>query len=199
MFKDLFRKKTAEEKFWSWFKNCEELYFRFEIDRDRLFGLLNKELTKIHSDLVFEFGPVENGKREFVISANGIKSAFPFVISLAESAPPLEKWTIIRFRQGRGPSEISYGSVQLDSSDIYFEHAVDNDKIGIRLHIKDYVDNPEWGMAIFIILDSTIGEYNTEMRISWIEKTRLDESRISSLKPLSDLPRIIDQLKIALN
>jgi len=38
--------------------------------------MLASEMHKVHPDLTFEFGPVEEERREFVITAGGIKGAF---------------------------------------------------------------------------------------------------------------------------
>lgn len=65
------------------------MLFHFETDQEKTFDKLSAELKKANPDLTFEFGPVENGKREFVISAAGIKTAFPYVESLFNSAPKL--------------------------------------------------------------------------------------------------------------
>src|SRR5438128_2325080 len=98
---------TAQE-FWNWFVRQEEL-FTFdpdnETEREKLFDRLAIELQKIHPNLTFEFGPNEP-RREFIISADGIKRAFPAVASLVEAAPPLDRWQVIAFRPRRIPLNI---------------------------------------------------------------------------------------------
>src|SRR6187399_703219 len=94
--------KSKEEKFWKWFQANEARLFDFERDQDRVFAELGPAMKKVHSNLTFEFGPKKDGQREFVISADGIKDAFPAVIALADKAPELPRWNIIKFRQRRG-------------------------------------------------------------------------------------------------
>ena len=68
---------TPENKFWNWFINNQDMLFNFEKDTETVFEKLSFQMNKVNSDLTFEFGPIQaSGKREFVISAGGIKSAF---------------------------------------------------------------------------------------------------------------------------
>src|SRR4030095_14054404 len=89
---------TPEEDFWKWFENNEAALFDFEKDQEAVFDRLAAALHRVHPDLTFEFGPKHDNRREFVISADGIKDAFPKVISLHTAAPRLPRWTFIRFR-----------------------------------------------------------------------------------------------------
>ena len=68
---------SKEALFWRWFQANETRLFDFEKDQDRVFNELQMQLHRIQPSLTFEFGPKEEGKREFVISADGIKDAFP--------------------------------------------------------------------------------------------------------------------------
>ncbi|MED3729634.1 hypothetical protein ACT6P6_23675 [Priestia endophytica] len=94
------RKLTAKE-FWTWFEqNCEDY---FQLDKDKygiLFNRLASKLSRYHPDLVFEFNAeIDKGRRESIIRADGITSAFPAVMRLVEAALPLEKFNVIAFRQ----------------------------------------------------------------------------------------------------
>jgi hypothetical protein len=86
---------TAQEKFWSWFLQHEPELFDFnpdqEAERERIFEQLASELRKVDPDLVFEFGPKEP-RREFVVSAGGLKRAFPAVTKLVDASPGLDRW-----------------------------------------------------------------------------------------------------------
>ena len=194
-------KKTAESKFWDWFTDHQDLYFSFENNQEKLFADLNKQLARIDKNLTFEFSPVfENDKREFVISADGVKDSFPVVKKLVENAPDLANWIIVAFRQPRNDfSKIELNNIKLDVADVFFRFAKDKGKIGIELNIKGYEDTPDWTAAAFIILDSLLGEYDTEMSLSWIDKKALDERDIEQLFPLKELPVIIHQYMLEMN
>ena len=101
LFNFSFGQSSKEQAFWKWFKTNEARLFEFEKDRDKVFADLRAEMHKIKTGLTFEFGPDNDGVREFVISANGNKAIFPFVISLADKAPSMPKWKIIKFRPRR--------------------------------------------------------------------------------------------------
>lgn len=97
-----FSNKKANDKFWNWFKDNSDNYLNLEQDQDTLLKNLRGALDKVNPDLVFEFSPIlDDGKREFIISADGMKSIFPIVKALVNGAPQLDKWHIIAFRQPR--------------------------------------------------------------------------------------------------
>ena len=59
---------------------------------------MQSQLRKRNDVLAFEFSMnIDDGKREFIISADGILSAFPDVIQLVDSAPNLDQWAIAAF------------------------------------------------------------------------------------------------------
>jgi len=186
-----------EQKFWNWFSENQNLYFDFEQNQAELFDRLHKKLNEVNENITFEFSPKSgSGKREFVLSADGIKSSFPSVTKLVESAPSFDNWIIVAFRQPHLEcNQIHYKDIRLYAEDTYFRYAKDNRKIGIELNIRNYQDNDDWGVAIFLLLDTILGEYDTEMMLSWIEMKKLDENEIEKLYPVKELPSIISEHK----
>jgi hypothetical protein len=92
--------------------------FDFERDQDRIFDRLAAEMHKVDHDLTFEFGPKENGKREFIISADGNIRTFPKVETLYAAAPVLPHWTIIKFRPRRAPFDITFGNKTVRAAEV---------------------------------------------------------------------------------
>jgi hypothetical protein len=182
----LFGQQNKEDKFWDWFVKNENTYHsqieNLEI-RESIFDKLSKHLARIHPDLAYEFSPIlENGIREFTISADGIKDQFPIVKQLIEKAPTIANWKFNAFRQ-RVPGNdltIEYPSFKIGYSDLYFRFSDKNDQLGIELNIKDFKDNGETKNAIYILLDGLIGEYDVTMGIDWIEWVKLDESNMEN-------------------
>ena len=71
---------SKEQTFWSWFQRNSDTLYHFERDRQRIFDQLAAEMHRVNPELTFEFGSVlDDGAREFVISAGGVKTAFPAV------------------------------------------------------------------------------------------------------------------------
>ena len=193
----IFNLKTKEQKFWDWFSERSNQYFDFDKDQERLFNELNLRLNKINEDLTFEFGPIsQNKQREFIISADGIKKSFPDVIRLVAVAPEFSNFKIIAFRQPHLDfTQINYKDIQLEFKDVFFRYGKDSGKIGIELNIRGYQDNNDWGTASFILLDTILGEYDTEMNLSWIDRKELNESELLKLLPITDLPKIMADYK----
>ncbi len=63
------------------------------------------------------------------------------------------------------------------------------------MYIKNYQNNNDWVAASFLLLDNILGEYDTEMMLSWIERKKLDYDKIENLYSLMELPSIISEYK----
>jgi hypothetical protein len=201
MLEGLFKKKSKEDIFWSWFSQNNQKYFYFENNQTELFAQLKTELKKIHPDIVFEFSPIfSDGTREFVISADGIKSIFPVINNLVAKAPEIKNWKIIAFRQPhKNITQIKYQNLTVNLDDVFFRYAKDNGKIELELNIRGFYESPEWTAAAFILLDNVLGEYHTEMSLSCIVKKELNENEVSSLVPIRTLPEVIQNYQSELN
>jgi hypothetical protein len=201
MLSKLFKRRSREEVFWTWFTANSDTYYHFERNQNSVFFKLKKQLEKIHPDLTFEFGPIlTNGTRELVISADGIQSAFPLVRRLTDSAPIIPKWKITAFRQPRPEvTEVTVEGLTVSIDDVFFKYFKDNGKIGLELHIRGFYESSEWISGIFILLDNILGEYDAETKLSFIEKKLLNETEIPTLFPVRLLPSIISQYRSELN
>jgi hypothetical protein len=191
--------ETPEARFWRWFQEHETRLFAFERDQKATFARLGKALDKVHGDLTFEFGPVHDGVREFVISAAGIKAAFPAVIALAAAAPPLPRWRITPFRPRRTViSDLKFGDKLLRSAQIAFVAEPDGDKVGLRIFIQGFAPTAEhhYEQMGYLMLDEAIGEYDMETKVGFVEFWPLREPRIPALRPLEELGHAIDQLSL---
>jgi hypothetical protein len=193
----IFVLKTKEQKFWDWFSERSGQYFDFEKDQEKLFRDLKLRINKVNEDLTFEFGPISESKqREFIISADGIKKSFPDVIKLVKAAPEFSNFKVIAFRQPHMDfTQINFKDIQIDFKDVFFRYGKDNGKIGIELNIRGYQNNNDWGTATFILLDTILGEYDTEMNLSWIDRKELNELELIKLLPITDLPKIMTDYK----
>jgi hypothetical protein len=186
---------TPQQEFWNWFRKHEVELFDFEADRERLFDQLAAALQKVDQDLTFEFGP-KQAKREFVISASGLKRAFPAVSALADAAPPLERWRVTAFRPRRTPvSTVEFCGKRVDPKDVGFS-LLDNGKTaGIYLFIPGLrEDDASLKQIGYLLLDETLGEYDVEARLGLIKMLPPETCTDGERYPLSDLPARFDQL-----
>ncbi|WP_404354752.1 hypothetical protein LG291_13600 [Cytobacillus firmus] len=197
MFKKFFGRNYTVADFWIWFEKSSQDYYRLkEENLNSLFNKLSKQLSKINEDLAFEFSvDLIEGKREFIISADGILSAFPDVIDLVENAPQLEGFRIIAFRQKSAVDDIStieYDDISLGADDVYFTYRKNGDTLDIVLYLRGYdSDFEEWENAAFILLDTIIGEYDVATKIGSIDMLPYKES--PNLKSILELPSLIDK------
>lgn len=186
---------TREQLFWKWFQENEAKLFNFESDQERIFHQLLAQLHKVNPSLTFEFGPKTNGKREFIISADGIKTAFPSVEALYAAAPNLPRWQFIKFRPRRAPFDISYGDVLIKADLVRVSLEAAGSKANLIIYLPGYSDSERrnYMAAAFLFLDQALGEYDVETYIDQIAVKATDEAPHSSYS-LQQLPSAFDRL-----
>lgn len=186
--------KSPEQLFWRWFQSNELRLFDFEKDQDRVFDELRTQLDRVRPGLMFEFGPKEGGTRDFVISADGIKDVFPAVIALADAAPALPRWKIIKFRPRRSQTPMTLDGLKISPEQIEFTIEVQGAKAGITLFIEGYEETEQerYAGVVFLMLDQSLGEYDVETKVGFLEfKSRSAKSKLTK-QPFSALPQSFD-------
>jgi hypothetical protein len=188
---------SPEKKFWKWFVKNQDMLFEFEKDREKIFDKLAAEMNTVHPDLTFEFSPVlKNGKREFVISAGGIKSAFPAVEALFDSAPNLSKWKFIKFRPRRKPlNDLKFGGKSIKASEVHYKMFNDQEKVGLIIFLDGYNDAEQniYGNIGYLFLDEALGEYDIEMKVGFIEFHSRESEYFEGVRPLTELADHFDE------
>ncbi len=185
---------SPEADFWKWFQRNEAALFDFERDQEKTFDRLATEMHKVHPSLTFEFGPKRGNQREFVVSADGNREAFPKVESLYASAPSLPKWKFIKFRPRREPMDLQYGGTSVTAKSVSVIIQPDGQKAGLTILIPGYSKEHHqtyFGFA-FLFLDQALGEFDVETRVGFIE-VRAPSSANSEAFPLHDLPKAFDR------
>jgi hypothetical protein len=186
---------STEEAFWKWFAANEQRLFTFETDQEATFDALAEQLRRVNDDLTFEFGPVENGKREFVISAGGIQAAFPAVEALYGKAPALPHWIWVKFRPRRFPiNDMNVGGKKVRADDVRYLLAQDGDKVGIVLFFDGYNEREKgtFDQMGYLFLDEALGEYAVETQVGFIEFQSRQSGDFGKSHPLTELPREFD-------
>ncbi len=185
-----------ETSFWKWFQDHEEELFRFENERDSIFRSLAEALERVQDGLTFEIGPVENGIREIVISADGIRELFPAVETLCRAAPDLPRWKVVSFRQRRLPIDtIHLRDLTLRPEDVWVTLQPDEHKAGVTLYMKGYSEEQTQAYAQigYLFLDEALGEYDVETHVGFVEFREAGEESEFQKKPLNELASIFDQ------
>ncbi|KQZ42607.1 hypothetical protein [Duganella sp. Root1480D1] len=186
-------KASPESDFWTWFQKSDNMLFDFETDQEAVFDQLAAKMHQVDARLTFEFGPKKQGRREFVISADGNRDAFPMVEKLYAAAPHLARWNVIKFRPRREPFDISYGGVTVKAQTVSAFVRRDGGKAAIAVLIPGYTKarHNEYAMIAFLLLDQALGEYDVETRIGGVDVTA-PSARYPKTTPLKDLPKSVD-------
>ena len=186
--------------FWQWFQTKENDYFQLhhtDEQQEELFGMLSEALHKLDENLSFEFSALQDdGKKEFIISANGMQKSFQVVFQLQEMAPILPRWTVIALKP-RHETELQLHIMdkKFGYDDIFFDGQINDQKVDLALYMRcDLPENilPQIG---FIMLDIILGEYDVATMIGALDFYHLDETKIPSLKGFRELPALVDRLK----
>jgi hypothetical protein len=184
----------VDARFWTWFQQHDSALFAVKSGSESICDELSRQLHSIHPDLTFEFGPVESGKREFVISADGIKGAFPAVLALGAAAPSLSRWTIVRFRPPRPDvTQINVAGVQLDARSTEFLAEPDADRTGLTISVPGYKPTPDktYERAAYVLLDGMLGEYTVETAVGFVEIVAPKGRPAGQWRPLTQVQEVI--------
>ncbi len=189
-----------ERLFWRWFLEHESELYHFEEDQDRIFDRLAAQFAKVDRELCFEFGPrlMKEGReaREFVISAGGIKSSFPAVVSLAKAAPPLRKFYVTAFRPRRSTGHaVECGGVSVSPEQVQVSLLSDGKIAGLHLFLPDSIKDDRVRKIIgYLLLDEALGEFDVETRVGLIKMHSIEQPMEFERMPLAELPDAFDRL-----
>lgn len=187
--------KDRNQQFWNWFSANADSYFNFENDQERLFGELSKHLSKVSPYATFLFSPIENGKREFILSPDGIRAGAQVIKDLVAAAPKFDTWNIVAFRPRIALEQVSFEGINLARSDVKYEYAFqENNLIKLELYVPGYEESQKEAYmgAAFLLLDAVIGEYDVITKIGVIEFKTASIEPNEGLRPLTSLAELVD-------
>jgi hypothetical protein len=191
------KKPSKIQEFWNYFAQHEATIIDQDFPDAQVVTEMLSLLGLFDYPVLTEFGPPSaTARRQLILSADGDKRAFPLIEKIVAQAPPFERWEILAFRQPKpGVTDITLGSLHVQLSEVYFKHQRTQNKIALELHLKDYVDNAEYNITSFILLDLMIGEYDAETMLGAITRRKLNPELTEDLKPLALLPKVLAQHK----
>lgn len=194
------------QAFWQWFQSHQKELSAMQDGSAPIFNDLALNIKGIDESLVFEIGPVLDGKKELAISANANPDLFPLVEQVVAAAPPIEKWKIVAFRQ-RTPPEIlkvlkinvqseggSKTSVGVAVKDLRYRLSRIDNKASVVIFIKDFSgQEPQKEMA-YMMLQQAIGEYDLVMKVGDLQFESLTLQNTKTTKPFEEIGSDFDKL-----
>lgn len=191
------RPQGAEARFWSWFQQNASRVARFEQDQERVFNELQTELQRVHPGLTFEIGPVTDGTRKLVVSADGIREHFPAVQALVAAAPSTPGWRVVAFRQRKSSvHHVRMGDLSLGPEDVWFKaRGQPGKRLDVELFIRGYApeEHQRFAQVGYLMLDDVLGEFDVETKVGGIGFAPLpDAPEVKGLKPLPALAAEVD-------
>ncbi len=192
---------SPESRFWTWFNSHQSTYAQLDpTNLEDWFATLGEKLSEIDEDLVFELSSApEHGKHMLVISGDGMRRAFPAVVSLVDAAPDLPDWEIVAFRQ---PNQMDAFSVdiadfRLTPGDVKFSFTPIEAGLELHLYIHNYDRNqPHHYLACMILLESLLGENDVATKIQYHDMGTLSEAEEpDSLPAIEILPVLIEDMR----
>lgn len=193
------RRKPPAEAFWNWFAKNSDALLAATDGNAAICRQLGAQIRKVYPGLTWELGPPDQQPRQFVISADGIREVAFAVEQLADAAPSLPGWRLVRFRP-RVPDvngfSIEMNNTKLAVEDIDFRLVPDPPLLGIDLYIPglDTAPDPKpLQHAAFLLLDIVLGEYDMIATVGEINFHDFDApSNTNDRQPMTELRATFD-------
>lgn len=162
---------SKEQRFWAWFAEHEGELYEFEADRDAIFDRLHAEMLKVYSSAAFQFGPVlADGRREFILSADGNIGDFPAVDALYNAAPKLPRWIIVKFIPRRSDDPLTMTTIggkafQTDQLRYHLDPA--GHQVDLRVYVPGLTTYEKDAVRywVFVTLQAQLGEEDFGIRV----------------------------------
>ena len=202
------------ETFWLWFQsNSEHLTMLNDIsdsERQQLLNDLQHQLDAYCQGLTFEIGEPTAQGRTLTISAEGDFDLFRYVVKLVDSAPDIDWWEFVPFKQPKGKAlKVLFDKYRFDTAKMAFqqlESEEEPDIIGLRVALPDlphnYQPNPDTDadddllVGVYVTIEALIGEFDCTTLIGYVELCPLPKEPFKAgFRPLDDLPEFVEWFK----
>lgn len=130
-----------------------------------------------------------------VISCDGISASIKSVKAVIATAPALDNWKIIAFRQRKSVADQELDGVVIKLKDIFFTYSFnENNLINLTIYVKNYANEQRnTFLAItFLYLDHLIGEYDVMSKLGAIDVRKLEDKSYDHLLPITELVDLCD-------
>ena len=182
----------VDKDFWKWFVAHTKELEKIKRGDEPIADQLHLELQKVNPTLTFEMQTQER-PYELIVSADGIIDAFPAVQRLVAAAPKVKGWKIIAFRPRKdGIDKIQVAGRNYKLSELSFL-TVGKPERKVDVAIFAPGEDDATRMAVYLFLDTILGEYDVETRLAGIEI--VDAKRApAGARPIKELVKVVDAL-----
>ena len=190
---------TQQQDFWLWFEANRDFLAQYDTNTAAVTRAVGSRLQNVDRGLTYEIGRAPDGVYEFVVSAGGVRDAFPEVRRLVRAAPAMEDWRVIAFRPRRPVAELDsleYAGQKVSVRDIWYRSGERDGEFALTVHVGGLdADNQEIKTRVaFVMLDLALGEYDTATKLRHISFAPLPpDPEAAGLNPLGDLPEEVDR------
>lgn len=168
--------EKTRQRFWEWFQANRSALEALLAKRGdvRTYHELIKQMRRVDERIAPELTIGDDNAHVLVLSCDGKKEAMEAVITMAQSAPVLSGWRVERFRApvNRPGMAIAIGDLELKPEDVQVAYHLEGEKdlVHVALFVRGYrEDRPEFKTLAFLLLDHSIGEYNTMMHLGAVQ------------------------------
>ncbi|HAP65214.1 MAG TPA: hypothetical protein DCR93_38965 [Cytophagales bacterium] len=172
-----------EQAFWAWFEqHYAPLLFLREVDRperERIMDECLNRLHEFHPQLFFQIGGHPEADRyELIITAEGVKEAFPIVEQLVAAPPVMKDWHVVAFKQPQGTHlSLEYGGRRFTPQEIDIipmEHHSDPSMVGFQVCYPEYspLEKNLYFGGTYLLLETILGEKSAALDIDFLEIIR---------------------------
>ena len=188
------------KQFWDWFTKQQSTLRKITAGDYDLIDNILIELRKIQTGLAIEFE--RNGDEIIMtISADGVEDNFEIVKEIVNSAPKIDKWNFVAFRQPV-PREkvnsitVTVKGITLDPKTLWFRALGEDDKIYVQIFADNLTEDNrnDIGYGCLMLLDNLIGEYDCVTKVDGYEFYNLNEAQDfkDHLDPLTEIRDFLD-------
>jgi hypothetical protein len=179
--KDTF--KNPEEKFWNWFAMNKTKIEKFMDSEHRDYSIYNKltvEIQKYNAGLFPELTKDQDDKYVLIITPDGMKEGVEPTKKLAAECPAIDNWVIVKFRQPSDHIVLNFKGLEYPATDIQTLPQIDHERelVDIDVFIRNMnKDEGLYQSLAFLYLDHILGEFNSIMKVGFIDFHHLDENK----------------------
>ena len=109
----------------------------------------------------------------------------------------ISNWNFLAFRQPNPGDDLSLkmGEFEISYNDIFFRYIEEENNLHIELNIRNFDKSGFQQNAVYLLLDSLLGEYDVVTEIDFIDWVILDETKIENFYKFIELRTLIGSRK----